>query len=222
MNAHANTAGRAAWLAGLAAAWPVALGYLPVAVAFGALGVASGLSPWLVQLISLTVFAGASQFAFAGLIAQGTSPLLAAAVALALNVRHAFYGPALRPYLRGGPLAAFVLTDEVFAVALQTLPKLPQRARSGYLVGLGLGAYAAWNTGTALGAFSAEGLAALPYVSKGLSFALPALFLLLALPYLSRPIPLAAGTAALALHLAGHTAWGLLAAGLIGLIGGRR
>ena len=52
---------------GLGAAWPVALGYFPVAVAFGALGAQAGLSPLWVQLTSLLVFAGASQFALVGL-----------------------------------------------------------------------------------------------------------------------------------------------------------
>ena len=105
---------------GLGAAWPVALGYFPVAVAFGALGAQAGLSPLWVQLTSLLVFAGASQFALVGLLAQGVPPLLAALLGLLLNLRHAFYGPALRPYLRGGPLEAFFLTDEVFAERLLT------------------------------------------------------------------------------------------------------
>lgn len=59
---------------GLGAAWPVALGYFPVAVAFGALGAQAGLSPLWVQLTSLLVFAGASQFALVGLLAQGSRP----------------------------------------------------------------------------------------------------------------------------------------------------
>ena len=59
---------------GLGAAWPVALGYFPVAVAFGAVGAQAGLSPLWVQLTSLLVFAGASQFALVGLLAQGVPP----------------------------------------------------------------------------------------------------------------------------------------------------
>ena len=38
---------------GLRAAWPIALGYFPVAVAFGALGAQAGLSPLWIQLTSL-------------------------------------------------------------------------------------------------------------------------------------------------------------------------
>ncbi|WP_114313763.1 AzlC family ABC transporter permease [Thermus caldifontis] len=203
---------------GLKAAWPIALGYFPVAVAFGALGAQAGLGYLWFQLTSLLVFAGASQFALVGLLAQGVPPLLAATLGLLLNLRHAFYGPALRPYLKGGPLEAFFLTDEVFALALRALPGLLLERRRGYFLGLGLGAYLSWNLGTALGALGAKGLLAWPVLGEALSFALPALFLLLALPHLRNPVALLAGGVALAFHLLGQTAWGLFLAGGIGLL----
>ncbi len=206
---------------GLQAAWPVALGYFPVAVAFGMLGVGAGLPPWTVALISLLVFAGAAQFALVGLLATGTPPLLSALLALLLNLRHAFYGPVLKPYLTGSPLLAFFLTDEVFALALHRLPELPEGKRLGFFLGLGLGAYASWNLGTLTGALGAQGLKAFPALAQGLTFALPALFFLLALPHLKNPVALLAGGVALACHLGGETALGLLLAGAIGLWGGR-
>ena len=62
------------------------------------------------------------------------------------------------------------------------------------MFGLGLGAYAAWLTGTALGAFAGGGaLEAWPAVSAGLGFMLPALFLALLLSMLTRAeVPLIA------------------------------
>ena len=96
---------------GLGAAWPVALGYFPVAVAFGALGAQAGLSPLWVQLTSLLVFAGASQFALVGLLAQGVPPLLAALLGLLLGL------PSLRikgVYLAIATLAFQFLADYVF------------------------------------------------------------------------------------------------------------
>ncbi|WP_038071104.1 AzlC family ABC transporter permease [Thermus scotoductus] len=203
---------------GLRAAWPIALGYFPVAMAFGALGAQAGLGYLWIQLTSLLVFAGASQFALVGLLAQGVPPLLAASLGLLLNLRHAFYGPALRPYLKGGPLEAFFLTDEVFALALRTLPGLSPEKRRGYFLGLGLGAYLSWNLGTALGALGAKGLLAWPHLGEALAFALPALFLLLALPHLRNPAALLAGGVALGFHLLGQTAWGLFLAGVVGLL----
>ena len=50
--------------------WP---GMLPFAVAYAVTARSGGLSVWETQLMSLTVFAGASQFAAAGLIAQGAA-----------------------------------------------------------------------------------------------------------------------------------------------------
>jgi hypothetical protein len=155
-------------------------------------------------MVSLLVFAGASQFALVGLLAQGTPPLLAAGLGLLLNLRHAFYGPALRPYLRGGPLEAFLLTDEVFALALKTLPHLPEEERRAHFLGLGLGAYLSWNLGTLLGSLGAEGLKGL---SQAFGFALPALFFLLALPHLRNRVALLAGGVALVLHLLGRPPW---------------
>ncbi len=207
---------------GLRAAWPIALGYFPVAVAFGALGAQAGLSPLWVQLTSLLVFAGASQFALVGLLAQGVPPLLAALLGLLLNLRHAFYGPALRPYLKGSPLEAFFLTDEVFALALRALPGLPPGERRGYFLGLGLGAYLSWNLGTAFGALGARGLLDWPGLREALAFSLPALFFPLALPHLRNPVALLAGGVALVFHLLGQTAWGLFLAGAVGLLGERR
>jgi predicted branched-subunit amino acid permease len=204
--------------AGFLAAWPLVLGYFPVAVAFGLLGREADLSPWEIQMVSLLVFAGASQFALVGLVAQGTPPLLAAGLGLLLNLRHAFYGPALRPYLRGGPLEAFLLTDEVFALALKTLPHLPEEERRAHFLGLGLGAYLSWNLGTLLGSLGAEGLKGL---SQAFGFALPALFFLLALPHLRNRVALLAGGVALVLHLLGQTALGLVLAGALGLLGRR-
>lgn len=171
---------------GLKAAWLIALGYFPVVVAFGTLGAQAGLGHLWIQLTFLLVFAGASRFALLGLL---------------LNLRHAFYGPALRPYLKGGPLEAFFLTDEVFALALKALPGLLPEERRGYFLGLGLGAHLSWNLGTALGALGAKGLLAWPVIGEALSFALPALFFLSALPHLRNPLALLAGGAALALHL---------------------
>ncbi len=60
---------------GLAAAWPICLGYLPIGLAFGVLAQKAGLGPWHVALMSLLVFAGGSQFiAVAMLAAGGRSP----------------------------------------------------------------------------------------------------------------------------------------------------
>ena len=47
---------------GVAAAWPICLGYLPIGLAFGVLAQKAGLSPLQIGLMSVFVFAGSSQF----------------------------------------------------------------------------------------------------------------------------------------------------------------
>ncbi len=227
--------GEGGWPDGVRAAVPVAVGYLPAAVAFGLVARQAGLSTPETVLSSALVFAGASQFALAGLVQAGTPPLVAAAAALFLNLRHLLYGPPLSRHLaRLGPgrtaLAAFGLTDEVFAVAFRAFSR-GEAAGFGWLIGLEAGAYLSWVLGSWLGAAAGEAVAAaIPAFGPALGFALPALFLALLLPLVSPKGGPAAGlrataaavavAVAVALHLAGLGHWSILAAGVAGPVAG--
>lgn len=216
--------------AGLGASLPVVLGYVPAAVAFGIAARGAGLGTTEALLMSLIVYSGASQFAIVGLVAAGVSWLVVAATALVLGVRHVIYGPSLAPHLRGmtparSALAAFGLTDEVFAVAASSLPERP--AGIGWMLGLELGAYASWVLGTLVGAASGAALLnALPILAPALSFALPALFAALLVPMTKAPAGetrkplvaavLVAGAVATTLHLSGLEAWSIPAAAVAG------
>lgn len=219
---------------------PVVAGYVPAAVALGVAARGAGLSSVETVSMSLVVYSGASQFAIVGLVAAGASWLVMAGTALVLGARHVLYGPALAPNLRlraGGraALAAFGLTDEVFAVAAARLAREP--AGFGWLFGLEVGAYVSWAFGSWLGAAAGSAvIGALPLLAPALSFALPALFVALLVAMTmgagsdaSRPIAgavLVAGTVAAALYPAGLGSWGVLAAGVagpaVGLLLGRR
>ena len=229
---------------GLRAAVPIVLGYLPAAVAFGVAARAAGLNAIEAVLMSLIVFSGASQFALVGLITAGASWFVMAAISLVLGARHLLYGPSLATHLRGMTLgraavAAFGLTDEVFAIAFTKLPERrlagrPSGTDFGYLLGLGTGAYVSWALGTWIGAVA--GLAvvvAFPSLSPALSFALPALFVALLVSLtrsgevvsesISRPVAVAvltAATVAVALYLAGLESWSVPAAGVSGPFAG--
>ncbi len=224
------------WVRGVRSSFPIALGYLPVALAFGIVSREAGLTPAGALLMSATVFAGASQFALVGLLSQGAVASVVLLTTIALNLRHIMYGPLLAPSLRRCavgrlPVVAFGLTDEVFATALAQLDRQPASTRSLGLLGLEMGAYAAWTGGTLAGALGGEALVgAFPAVSSALSMALPALFLVLLLPMLEGEVvvaALAAAVVAVVARLADHTALGLLAAGIVGplaaiLTGGAR
>src|SRR3954465_13937736 len=96
-------------------------------LSFGALAVAAGLSVLQASALSLLMFTGASQFAFAGLIAGG--PAAAGAPALLLGSRNALYGLRLSSLLlRRRPLAAHLVIDESAAMATRADPPLASGA----------------------------------------------------------------------------------------------
>jgi 4-azaleucine resistance transporter AzlC len=190
--------------AGAIAALPIVMGYFPIAFSFGVAATRAGLSAAEAVMLSVVIYAGASQFLALALVASGAPVLVTAFTLIAMNVRHVLYGPALMR--EAGAAAsrrhawawAWGLTDEVFGQAVGALAR-GQRFSERYMFGLGLSAYAAWVTGTAAGALAGGGaLDAWPAVNAGLGFMLTALFLALLLSILSRVVAGAIAVAVLA------------------------
>ena len=177
-----------AGLRGLSASVAIAAGYFPVAVSFGLSAMEAGLSPLLVFMISVLVFAGASQFLMISLLAGGAGVWASVPTVLLMNARHMFYGPALQTHMPTAPMGvpspalAFGLTDEVFATALGQIERVPLERRPAWFLGLACGAYAAWLGGTAVGVLLVGQLQAWPdWLQHALGFVLPALFFTLLL-----------------------------------------
>ncbi len=147
------------FLRGLVESISIAVGYIPVAISFGLAAVYADFSPWLAVLVSIMVYAGASQFILISLVASGTAAFSVVGIVLLMNLRHLFYGPAvlsrLVPSKRSVPVffLAAGLTDEVFATSVSRLAEQPPENRESWYLGLQLGAYLAWVGGTAIGAF---------------------------------------------------------------------
>ncbi len=209
----------ATFLQGLGASVPVALGYFPIAFSFGVAAAQAGFSLAEATAFSLILYSGAAQFLAVTLLAGGAPLLVAIFTLVAMGVRHLAYGPALMRAAGGGQTRrawvwAFGLTDEVFGAALGELAR-GRRFSEPFMLGLGLGAYGAWVSGTVAGALAGGGaLAAFPAVEAGLGFMLPALFLALLLSILSRaqlPVIGVAAAVTVALTLAGQPTLALLA-----------
>jgi len=148
----------------------------------------AGLHPVVVVSCSALVFAGASQFLLITLLAPGAGLLSAIPTVLLMNARHLFYGPALLAQFThsrhrlASPLLAFGLTDEVFAAAMNRLERIAPAEKERWYLGLQLGAYLAWVGGTVLGVVLTSSFQDPPVlVREGLSFILPALFVVLLL-----------------------------------------
>jgi 4-azaleucine resistance transporter AzlC len=176
------------FIAGLGSSVAIGVGYVPMGFSFGVAAVQAGLSAELALLVSLTVYAGASQFLLISLLLSGAALWTTLPAVLMMNARHALYGPSLAPLMPvhsgsvASPWLAFGLTDEVFATALNRLPSVEGLHRERWIVGLQVGAYAAWAGGTALGVMLAGHVGAWPAaVQDGIAFVLPALIFALLL-----------------------------------------
>ncbi|MDT0180005.1 AzlC family ABC transporter permease [Microbacterium sp. ARD31] len=188
-DAHARRAGRQ----GLG----VALATSAYGVSFGALAVASGLDVWQTCLLSLLMFTGGSQFAFAGVIGAGGVAAAPAAIASAslLGVRNVAYGVSMSPVIGTGfwrrAAAAHFTIDESTAVALA---QRTARARTvGFWV-TGVGIWIGWNLSTLAGALLGDVLGDIR--AYGLDAAAAAAFLALLWPRLRRRQPIVVGVAA--------------------------
>lgn len=197
---------RVGFLQGLLGSLPIALAYFPVAVSFGVAAGKSGFSLTEAAFMSFVIYAGASQFLALALLAGGAAPFLAIVSLLTLNARHLLYAPALLERVRRtgavtGPLRlpwlwAHGLTDEVFASAVGRLGLKGAGWSEAWQVGMGIGAYLAWGSGTVVGALLGGGaFERWPAVDAALAFLMPTLFLSLLLAMMQRrhwPVVLAA------------------------------
>ena len=212
------------FIAGLKHSWPLVLGYLPVAIAFGISAQNMGLSASIIMLISLLIFAGASQFTFIALFATSTPLLTTVLISVGLNLRHLLYSSSLSSTLKNVRIRhrfmiAFGLTDEVFATTFHQIKQIPEKKRWLWILGLEFGAYASWVIGTFIGIKGSDFL--LNHVAEikpVLSFAMPALFFSLLLPLINKKtafVILIAFVTALIFTLLDHTTTGIFVAAFI-------
>jgi 4-azaleucine resistance transporter AzlC len=177
---HTSPGRRAEARASVRLAAPVALGMIPLGIAFGLLVLHAGLAWWWATVFSAVVFAGSLEFLLVAMVAAAAPLAQVAVTAFMVNSRHLFYalsfplhrvrGPAARTY------STFALTDEAYAFT--TGPEA-QRWSSTRIVSLQIVLHASWVTGATLGGLLGS---VLPLASlHGLDFALSALFIVLAI-----------------------------------------
>ncbi|OXM70079.1 branched-chain amino acid permease [Amycolatopsis vastitatis] len=154
-----------------------------VGVSYGAIAVSSGFPLWLPMLMSLLVFAGASQFMFVGIVAAGGNPFAAVLAGLLANARHLPFGFAIGDVLgKRWPsrlAGSHLMIDESVAFALAQ--REAHRRRAAYWA-CGIGLFACWNLGVVAGAFAGTAISDTDVF--GLDAAFPAVLLALVLPSL--------------------------------------
>ena len=106
---------------GVAAAWPICLGYVPIGLALGVLAQKSGLQPLEIGLMSVIVFAGSSQFIAVSMLSAGAAPLAIIMTTFMVNLRHLLMSSSLSVFLTGASrlklsFFAYGVTDESFVI----------------------------------------------------------------------------------------------------------
>ncbi|PTX61758.1 4-azaleucine resistance transporter AzlC [Melghirimyces profundicolus] len=175
---------RRSWLGGLSAAVPIMVGYLPIAVTFGVIAQQTGIPALQTTLMSMLVFAGASQFMAANMLAAGAGGMEVVLATLVLNFRHFVMSLSLMNRLHTLPARwklglASGITDETFAVASLRIRNGKRTSRF-FVAGLMLGAWLAWVIGTMLGHSLSRVIP--PAISESMSIALYAMFIGLLVP----------------------------------------
>lgn len=186
--------------AGMRDTLPMLVGAAPFGMIFGTLVAPAQLANWQGQMMSLGVYAGASQFIAVGLVAGHASVLVIWLATFIVNLRHMLYAASLLPHVAHLParwrwLLGFLLTDETFAVMDGYYRKHP-RAPLGhwYFFGSGFAMYSNWQFWTLIGLLFG---AIFPQLQTlGLDFAMVATFIAIVVPQLTRMPHFAAALAA--------------------------
>lgn len=177
---------------GLTVGFPIMLGYLPIAIAYGVLAKQAGMSLLELTLMSAFVFAGASQFMGVNMIVVGASAMEIIVATFVLNFRHFVMSLSfmnqireLFPFRWRLPLS-LGLTDETFAVA--SLHSAEAKKNKGFLFYLSLFiiAYLSWVFGSLLGGILGEVIP--QHVSQSMGIALYAMFIGLLIPSVKKEL----------------------------------
>lgn len=177
------------FIQGVKAGGPIAIGYIPIAIAFGALALKAEMAVGEAIAMSVFVFAGASQFMAASMLLTGVGATQIVLATFFINMRHLIMSMAVNNQLKGVPVIqkaglAFGITDETFALITLQGEGENETKSPAHTAGLMGVAYLSWVTGTTIGAFSAQAIP--PSVSAGMTVGLYAMFIGLLVPHMRK------------------------------------
>ena len=168
---------RQAFIRGMKAGVPIALGYFAVSFSLGIAAKAVGLTPFQGFLASLLNSASAGEYALFSLIGAGASLVELVYVTIVANGRYLLMSCALgQKFPEDTPLihrfgVGFYITDEIFSLSITTPGKLNPFINYGAIAV----AVPAWSVGTALGIVAGNILPA--NIVSALSVALYGMFI---------------------------------------------
>ncbi|KPN79160.1 asaleucine resistance protein AzlC [Apilactobacillus kunkeei] len=155
-------------------------GYIGIGLAFGIIGKSLGFIPWLVAILSLTVYAGSAQFILVSMMALH-NPILSIVMAIFLvNSRMILMSITTAPYFKNESmfkniLIGSFLTDESFALGMNKLNYTDNQLTFTWFNTANIVSYLTWAGASFIGAI-AGGFIHNPY-AIGLDFAIIAMFI---------------------------------------------
>ncbi len=161
---------------------PIALGYIPVAFAFGVTAIQYKIPVLLAVMISVTNLTSAGQFAGVALIAANGSLIEAALTQFIINLRYSLMSVSISQKFHSSVtlpqrfLISFGVSDENFAITSSCKDELGGK----YMYGLLTLPYLAWVGGTWIGA--AAGSILPPLVLGALGIAIYGMFIAIFVP----------------------------------------
>lgn len=179
-------------LLGVRTGFPITLGYIPVAITYGVLASQSGLTLLELTLMSMLVYAGASQFMGINMIVASASMVEIVIATFVLNFRHfimslSFMNSVKKDVsLKGRFGISLGLTDEAFAVAALNQDKANNKKAVYFYIGIFLSGYLAWVIGSLVGGLLGEVIP--DQLSQSMGIALYALFISLLVPSVKKEI----------------------------------
>lgn len=162
---------------------PIAIGYIPIAITFGFIAKSTGLSFMECIMMSLFVYAGASQYMALDMIGKQFGSIEIILTTFIVNIRHFLMSASLnekveKDHLLKKAVYAFGVTDETFSVAAVKEDKIS----TGYMFGLNFIAYLSWVACSGIGYIVGSKIPEL--FQDGMSIALYAMFIGLLVPSL--------------------------------------
>lgn len=182
-----DNVGRDLFIKGCRRSMPIAVGYIPLAISYGVLAMQAGMSFPATVLMSIMVYAGASQFMAVNMVSLGVVGIEIVLATLVLNLRHVIMSMSFVNQYQGLSLKqklglSLGVTDETFAVI--SIPKDPDTKDGRYLTGVILFAYSAWVIGTIIGALFSFIIPAV--IGQSMSIALYAMFIAILVPAITK------------------------------------
>lgn len=174
----------AAFWAGVREFLPIILGVIPFGIVFGVAATDIGITPIEGIWMSMIMVAGAAQLVTIELLKNDAAIWVILLSATIVNLRFVIYSASLSPYFKQNSLwwrlgLGFLLTDQPYAFSIAYFTEHPDAPhKHWYHLGHSVMLWTSWVISSALGLFLGE----IVPVSWGFGFAIPLMFLAIAIP----------------------------------------